>query len=72
MQNQLQKELLGPEYLTCLPPVKDILQAIHQVQITKQLLENHDSAERGKLVRFKSQDRATMGFTIRLFSAKLH
>ena len=72
MQNQLQKELLGPEYFACLTPVKDILQAIHQVQITKQLLENHDSAERGKLVRFKSQDRATMGFTIRLFSAKLH
>jgi hypothetical protein len=72
MQNQLQKELLGPKYFACLTPVKDVLQAIHQVQIAKQLLQNHDSTERGKLVRFKSQDGTTRGFTIRLFSAKLH
>jgi hypothetical protein len=72
MQNQLQKKLLGPEYLACLAAVKDVLQAIHQVQVAKQLRKNHDSAERGKLVRFKSQDRASMGFAIRLFSAKLH
>ena len=72
MQNQLQKELLGPEYLACLPPVKDILQVSRQVQSSEQLLENHDSTERGKLVRFKSQDGRTMGFTIRLSSATLH
>jgi len=34
--------------------MKDVLQAIHQVQLAEQLLENHDSTERGKLVRFKS------------------
>jgi hypothetical protein len=72
MQNQLQKELLGPEYFACLTPVKDVLQAIDHIQISEQLLKNHDSAEGGKLVRFESEDGTTMGFTIRLFSAKLH